>query len=255
MAEKNHNMKKIILSIVLISIFTIVLSQTQNQGLYTPEVYGVTKTKKPIKIDANWDKKEWKNVKPISITNYMGTVPDFKPETQVKMAYDKEYIYVIFKVNDKFVRCITNRINGPVFRDSAVEFFFSPDTEKPLLYFNIETNCGGTALFHYNLVPRRESKRLSEEEIKQVEIAHSLPEIIDPEITEEVTWTIEYKVPIALLQKYSNVTAPAKGIEWKANFYKIAEISSNPHYITWSKIDKPRPDFHVPEEFGRIIFK
>ena len=248
-------MKNIIISFIFITIYTITFSQTQTKKLHNPEIYKVEKLKKPIKIDANWNKKEWKNIKSIFINNYMGTVPCFKPETQVKMGYDKENIYVIFKVNDKFVRCVTSKINGPVYKDSAVEFFFSPDENTPLFYFNLEVNCGGTALFHYNLVPRRESKRLSEEEIKQIEIAHSLPKIIDPEIIEETTWIIEYKIPIVLLQKYSNVTIPNKGVVWKANFYKIAENSSNPHHITWSIIDKPYPNFHVPEEFGRLIFK
>lgn len=240
-------MKKMITS-TLVAIFTVALLNAQ-------EVYEVVKAKQPVKIDADWNKKQWKKVKPVTITNYMGQVPGFKPEAQVKVAYDKDNIYVIFRVKDKFVRCITNRNNGPVFRDSAVEFFFAPDAKAPLRYFNLETNCGGTALFQYHTVARTESKRISSEEIDLVEIAHSLPEIIDPEIAEEVTWTIEYRLPIALLQKYSAITAPEKGVEWKANFYKIAENTSNPHYITWSKVDRPRPDFHVPEYFGRLIFK
>ena len=217
--------------------------------------YKVVMTKKPFKIDANWDKPAWKKIKPATISNYMGALPDFKPEAEVKMMYDKENIYLIFRVKDRNVRCIINKINGPVWQDSAVEFFFSPDAGSPLLYFNLETNCGGTPLLHYNVIPRRESKRLTGDEIKQIEIAHSLPEIIDPEIKEPVTWTLEYKIPFSLLEKYSKVTHPAKGVEWRANFYKIAENSSNPHYITWSKIDKPKPDFHVPQSFGKLIFE
>lgn len=218
-------------------------------------VYKVNMSKKPVKIDANWDKPVWKKVKAVRISNYMGSLPEFKPEAEVKMVYDKDNIYLIFKVKDQNVRCITNKINGPVWQDSAVEFFFSPDMASPLLYFNLETNCGGTPLLHYNVIPRKESKRLSEDEIKQIEIAHSLPEIIDPEISEPVTWTLEYKIPLSLLEKYSKVSRPAKGVIWKANFYKIAENSSNPHYITWSKIDKPKPDFHVPQAFGQLIFE
>ena len=221
----------------------------------SPQSYKVPQLKKNMKIDADWNKKEWKKVKPVDISNYMGIVPAFKPEAQAKMMYDKENIYVIFRVKDKYVRCITNKINGQVWQDSAVEFFFSPDTAKPLLYFNLETNCGGTALLHYNVIPRRESKRLTEDEIRQVEMAHSLPELIDPEIKDDVTWTLEYRIPLALLEKYSSVTRPGKGVVWKANFYKIAEVSSNPHYITWSKIDKPKPDFHVPQAFGFIKFE
>jgi len=245
-------MKKIITS-ALVLIFTIALLQSQS----IPETYEVVKTKKPIKIDSNWDKKQWKKVKPIAITNFIRENPDFKPKVQAKMVYDKNNLYVIFRVEDKYVRCITNRINGPVWRDSAVEFFFSPEAEKPLNYFNLETNCGGTALmeFHTNVDGMRESKRIPENDIDEIEIVASMPKIVDPEITDDVTWTIEYKVPLALLQKYSPITMPAKGVEWRANFYKIAEITSNPHHVTWSIIDLPRPTFHTPEFFGKLIFK
>jgi len=236
-------------------LFLITCSFASAQNIENTVSYKVTMLKKPVKIDANWDKPVWKKVKAVQISNYMGPLPEFKPEAEVKMVYDKDNIYLIFKVKDRNVRCITNKINGPVWQDSAVEFFFSPDMDSPLLYFNLETNCGGTPLLHYNVIPRKESKRLSEDEIKQVEIAHSLPEIIDPEIKELVTWTLEYKIPLSLLEKYSKISRPAKGIVWKANFYKIAENSSNPHYITWSKIDKPKPDFHVPQAFGLLIFE
>ena len=255
-------MKKIITT-TLVAIFTIALlskcqsPQTQDDGF---KVYEVAKTKKPIKIDSDWDKKQWKRVKPIEVTHFLRDrdIPAFIPRTQVKMVYDKDNLYVIFKVEDKYVRCITDRINGPVFRDSAVEFFFSPDVENPLNYFNLETNCGGTPLmqFHRNLDTGRESNRLAEEDIMMVEIVSSLPKIIDPEITDNVTWTIEYRLPLALMKKYSTVTTPAKGVEWRGNFYKIASITSNPHYITWSKVDhRPNPNFHSPEVFGRLIFK
>jgi hypothetical protein len=180
------------------------------------------------------------------------------------MVYDNDNIYVIFKVKDKYVRCVTDRINGPVYKDSAVEFFFSPDAENPLRYFNLETNCGGTPLmqFHTHVAGRRESKLLSEEDIGRIEIAASLPKIVDPEISGDITWTVEYRIPIAMLRQYSPITAPAKGVEWRANFYKIAENNSNPHHIAWSKIEPfwsiynySRPNFHIPEAFGRLIFK
>jgi hypothetical protein len=267
-------MKKVIIS-TLIAIFTIALFvlcqcqslQVQNSASDDFEVYEVVRTKKPIKIDADWDKKQWKRVKSIAITNYIREEVDrpvFRPEVHAKMVYDKDNLYIIFRVKDKYVRSITDRINGPVYRDSAVEFFFAPDTEKPLDYFNLETNCGGTALFefHRNLDGRRESQRIAEEEIMQIEIVSSLPKVVDPEIAEEITWTIEYRIPMIVLQKYSTITTPAKGAEWRANFYKIAEINSNPHHITWSKIDHiweaynyPRPNFHIPEAFGKLFFK
>jgi hypothetical protein len=248
-------MKSIILKTGLIALFVLIYSFSNEKMMKKESVYNVARLKEPMKIDAVWDKPQWKNIRPVEITNYMGTVPGFKPEAQAKMMYDNENLYVIFHVKDRYVRCLTKEINGPVWEDGAVEFFFAPDTKQPLLYFNLETNCGGTPLMHFNLVPRKESKAVAKEDIKEIEIAHTLPQIIDPEIKDPVTWTLEYRIPLAMLEKYSAVTRPGKGVEWKANFYKIAENNSNHHYITWSVVELEKPDFHRPEFFGKLIFE
>ena len=107
----------------------------------------------------------------------------------------------------------------------------------------------------YNIVPRKDYKILDPVDIQQIEIAHSLPQIIDPEIAEPTTWTIEYKIPISLLQKYSNVTKPKPGITWRGNFYKCGDKTSNIHYLTWALVDNKNPDFHLPQFFGELKFE
>ncbi len=236
-------------------LFLIISSFRLNPEPAEASVYKVARLKKPMKIDANWDKKQWKNIKVLEITNYMGTIPAFRPAAKAKLMYDKDNVYVIFQVQDRYVRCLTDKINGPVYKDSAVEFFFAPDQNIPLKYFNLETNCGGTPLLFYNLIPRRDSRQLEIEDIKKVEIVTSLPKVIDPEMSEPVTWTIEYKIPFAVLEKYASITRPEKGVEWRANFYKIAENSSNPHYITWSVVELEKPNFHAPKFFGKLVFE
>ncbi len=217
-------------------------------------VYNVVGLKHPIKIDGNWDKKEWKKIKSIEINNFIHKEPEFRPITHAKMMYDSENVYVIFRVQDRNIRSITTEINGPVWKDSAVEFFFSPNTEFPLNFFNLEVNCGGTPLLEYNPNPRTGPKPDSVD-IKKIEIGHSLPKIVDPEISGPLTWTIEYRIPLSMLENYSKISRPKKGISWKANFYKIAEITSNPHYGTWSPIKHPKPHFHMPLYFGILKFQ
>jgi hypothetical protein len=224
------------------------------QAQETP-VYQVARLKKSIVIDANWNKAQWKKIKPIEIKHYMGKVSNFQPEVQSKMMYDDVNLYVIFQVKDRYVKSVTTEYNGPVSTDSCVEFFFSPDSQFPLRYFNLEVNAGGTPLMFYIAKPMSEVKKLLPDELKQIQIAHSLPATVDPEITEPVTWTIEYRIPISILSKYANVTHPAKGVSWKANFYKTGSKTSNPNYITWSVVDFPRPNFHLPQFFGTIQFQ
>jgi hypothetical protein len=218
-------------------------------------VYNVYELKQSMKIDANWDKPQWNNVKAVDLTNYMGSMPSYKPSVHAKLMYDDNNIYVIFNVKDRYVRCITKDINGPVWEDSCVEFFFAPDTGFNERYFNLEINCGGTPLMHYNTIAKKQITELVTDDIKKIEIAHSLPQIVDPEISEPVTWTLEYRIPLVMLEKYSRVTNPKPGINWRANFFKIAENNSNPHYLTWSVLESNQPDFHLPQYFGLIKFQ
>lgn len=219
------------------------------------QAYRVQKLAKPMKIDGDWNKPQWKKIAAMDIKNYMGAKPKFLPFVQAKMMYDAGNIFVIFRVTDRYVRSVTTKINGPVWDDSAVEFFFSPDAALPEKYFNLEINCGGTPLMYYNIVPRKDFKILDSNDIKMIEIAHSMPEIVDPEITEPVNWTVEYRLPIGLLRQYANISPPESGTTWRGNLYKCGDKTSNLHYITWSPIENSEPDFHLPQFFGILKFE
>ena len=100
-----------------------------------------------------------------------------------------------------------------------------------------------------------ETRPVIDADCDKIEIFHSEPKIIDLEKQGPTTWIVEYKVPVEVLEKYASVTRPAPGVTWRANFYKCADLTSKPHWLTWSVVDKPEPDFHVPEFFGTLVFK
>ena len=241
--------------LVFFVLLCIGCSSQKKKDMKNGSLYNVSKLTGSMKIDGNWTKAEWKNITAIDIKNPMGDKPIFTPSVQAKMMYDDENLYVIFRVNDKYVRCMVTGINGPVYEEPAVEFFFSPNPEYPARYFNLEINCGGTPLMHYNDFSNKQRTPLDEGDINKVEIAHSLPQVVDPEITEPVTWTIEYRIPLDMLGKYSKIILPKAGTEWRANFYKIAEKGTNIHFLTWSPVNNPVPNFHLPQFFGTIKFR
>ena len=45
-----------------------------------------------------------------------------------------------------------------------------------------------------------------------------------------------------------------KGKTIRANFYKCGDKLTVPHYLTWSTVGTPKPDFHRPEFFGMVRF-
>lgn len=214
-------------------------------------IYKVSRVKKSFRIDADWNKPEWRKIKEISINNFLLEIPAFRPIAKAKMAYDKENLYLIFNVEDRHVRIQVDEFNGPVSGDACVEFFFSPDSDFPMRYFNLEINAGGTALMAYHENKIRHN--LTIDDFRDVEMSHTLPNKLVSEISEPVSWTIEIKLPIAVLEKFATVTQPKKGVVWKANFYKTSSKSSNPHWITWSLVDGK--SFHLPEFFGTLKFK
>lgn len=218
-------------------------------------VYKVSKLSRPMKIDADWNKSQWKNVETIKVDKHMGGLPKFAPIVEAKMTYDDKNVFVIFRVQDKFVKSTVQEFNGAVSENSCVEFFFSPDSSHPLSYFNLEVNAGGTPLIYYISDPWKKFVKLEDKDISKIEIAHSLPKKVDPEITEPITWFIECRIPLDMLQKYSNVSVPGAGVTWKGNFYKTGSKTSNPNYMTWSFVDHPKPNFHLPQFFGTLKFQ
>ncbi len=218
------------------------------------ESYMVTKVTEAPVVDADWDKKVWQDVTAIELTYHMGDKPEHFPKVLAKMAYDDKAIYVIFKVHDQYVRATRTKNQDAVYKDSCVEFFFSPSANSDQGYFNLEMNCGGTMLLHHQLARGKNSRDVTKDDIDEIQVAHSMPKEVFPEIKEPVEWTVEYRIPFEILENYHEVDIPTPGTVWKGNFYKCADDSSHPHWLTWSLIDLPRPDFHQPSYFGTLVF-
>lgn len=214
----------------------------------------VRKLSNPLKLGSGWNDPPWREIPPELIRNHMGKKPDHFPKTEVKTAYEETAIYLMFRVEDRYVRATAKQHQDGVCKDSCVEFFFTPGPDISKGYFNFEMNCGGTILFHFNSDLKR-GIEIPGIDCNKIATSHSLPKIVDPEIQDTLTWTVEYSIPIDLLKRYSQVSMPKPGILWRANFYKCADHTSHPHWLTWSPVDHPKPNFHLPRSFGVLEFE
>jgi hypothetical protein len=216
--------------------------------------YTVTRLNGPIQLDARWEKNPWNRIAILRLNNYMGDEPEHFPDVAVRLAYDDISLYVIFRVADRYVCSRKAHYQDRVCEDSCVEFFFTPGKNRSNGYFNLEVNCGGTAYFHHQKGRGIADVPVSSADFNRVQIAHTAPKVIDEEITESTIWMVEYCLPYEILSNYASFTKPTPGVIWYANFYKCADESSHPHWLTWSKVDLPMPDFHQPKFFGRLEF-
>lgn len=217
--------------------------------------YTIARLRAPHAIDAVWNKPAWKTVKSLSLNNSMGDRPDHFPRTRAKVGYDREALYVIFTVEDRYIKALAKQHQDTVCTDSCVEFFFVPGSGTTTGYFNFETNCGGIMLACFQTARNENLVQVSGVDMARITIAHSMPARVDAELTEPRTWTIEYQLPFDILRNYTKPVMPAPGVMWRGNFYKCADKTSHPHWLTWAPVDRPRPDFHRPEFFGTLEFE
>lgn len=216
--------------------------------------YHIAQLETPVPIAGLVDQLPWSETAPLTLTRYMGHKPRHFPRTTVKMLYEPDAVRVLFHVEDHYIRAVAEEHQGPVWQDSCAEFFFTPGPDVTVGYFNVEMNCGGTMLFHFQKRSGNDKVVLPNEVCEQVETYHSMPKIVEPEISEPTTWILEYRLPITVLANYCPVVRPAPGVTWRANFNKCADLTSGPHWLTWAPIDHPEPMFHAPHAFGTLVF-
>lgn len=211
-----------------------------------------------VKLDAPWDGAAWKTANIIDISLFLDRSTDHHPETKCKLLYNENGIYGLFQVKDRYVRSVFTEFQDSVCRDSCVEFFVEPAGGKG--YLNFEFNCGGNMLV-YQVMDATRTKNgfaayyeLTENDIAGMEQFTTMPPVVDPEITEPVTWRRGFFIPLSVFAK---TTGPQlgrlSGQTWRANLYKCADATSHPHWASWQPLTAM--NFHLPECFGEISFE
>ena len=217
--------------------------------------YKVLFAAQSLGIDILWDGAMWQNIPALNVSCWHKNSMH-RPETQCKLLYDQERIYGIFRIQDRYVRCVRTCFQSEVYKDSCVEFFVQPKAAGG--YFNFEFNCGGALLASYITDPTRIAGKVKEfapltpEDDLQIKRFSNLPPIVEPEITRQITWFLGFSIPFAVLEKYIGTLAEASGQTWRANFYKCGNATSQPHWASWSPLSEL--NFHLPADFGKIEF-
>lgn len=169
----------------------------------------------------------------------------YAPQVRFRMAHNGERLFVRFEVEEEHIRATKTESNTAVCEDSCVEMFVSLGEGHP--YFNLELNCIGTMLAAHRMV-RPAKTPLTAEQIASIVRRTSL-EAVPQDNKQGGAWWLEMEIPFALLG--------AEGVPatLRANLYKCGDCLKTPHYLSWSPIEAPKPDFHRPEQFGTLIIK
>lgn len=174
------------------------------------------------------------------------SVTAYQPICAVMGAYSEKYIYIHYVVRENGILAANCKNLSPVANDSCVEFFLkTPLSEE---YWNFEFNCIG-AVNASHRVTRPNAIRLTDEEIASIKRYASCGTEPFGEKAGIHTWTLTIAIPLSLI----GLESKCMPTHIMGNFYKCAGKSSHPHYLSWAPIKSEKPNFHLPEFFGKIF--
>ncbi|MBU2906782.1 hypothetical protein KO529_18425 [Arenibacter algicola] len=175
----------------------------------------------------------------------------YRPDVAFRIAHSNNAIWLKYYVKEKNILASVGDTNGPVARDSCVEFFMDPLGNGN--YYNFEFNCIGTVHLAYG--PGRGQRQFVDPNTIRnlIEVQSSLGAQTFTERTGDFTWEMTIIIPAEVLTH--NPEIKLKGLQSTANFYKCGDATSQRHYLTWNPVGTEKPDYHRPEFFGKLIFQ
>ena len=171
----------------------------------------------------------------------------YAPDAAFSIARSATHIVVEYRVRGLDLRAKALENNGPVWEDSCCEFFVSDPSDGT--YYNFEMNCIVTLLA---------AKRKSRSDFMHFTDAqhgrirkHTSLEKREYDIRDAVAW---WQTAICIPMDMIGIDSGNLPHSVRANFYKCADKSAHPHFLSWNPVEVPQPDFHRPEFFGELIF-
>ena len=185
----------------------------------------------------------------IDQVNWRSEYP-YCPQTTVEVTNDHDSLYLHFRVKGEQLRAVTTTDQGPVWEDSCVEFFCQVPGEKH--YMNFETNCIGAMVGSRRKGRAEDVVPFSADEMGRIERKCTFPREAFDEKDGVFEWNVELRIPLDLIFREAKPVFPQV---LKVNFYKCADKTKKPHYVSWQPIQLPTPNFHCPEFFGQIVLE
>lgn len=169
----------------------------------------------------------------------------YKPIVKFTISYTADCIMLKYYVKERSIRAVNGNTNDPVYQDSCVEFFIDFNDGKG--YYNLEYNCIGTGRIGFGK-DREQRLLLSNEVVNQVK---SISYINKTE-SDIITWELTLVIPFSTFTHHR--ISSLKGLNSRVNFYKCGDNLPEPHFLAWSDVFSPEPNFHLPQYYGTLAF-
>jgi alpha-galactosidase len=183
----------------------------------------------------------WENAPPIRFDHdWQGKNSDPQRGTEVRLVWSLEALYLKFEARYKTITVFPDaEANGwrdHLWERDVCEVFLQPNPAEPRRYKEFEIAPNGFWI-DLDIAP-------GEKHDLRSGLRHRVK--LDEQ---NRTWRAELALPMKSLTARFDPSAV-----WKVNFYRVEGAAEPRFYAAWRPTGTPKPNFHVPEAFGGLIF-
>ncbi len=235
-----------------------------------PKTYVVHKTTAAITIDGKAKESDWENVEPTSNFIDIEGVKIPNQQTNVKMLWDDNFLYIYAKLHEKHIWGDIKKRDEVIFYNNDFEVFISPSNDTHN-YGEIEINALGTV---WDLVLNKPynvgGKPKNNWNLNKLKSAVFIKGTLNNSKDEDKFWSVEMAIPLSAFAELKNKPKrkPKAGEQWRVNFSRVQwnHTITNGIYSRKKENNKFLPEYnwvwsnqgainmHLPENWGYIQF-
>lgn len=235
-------------------VLAIAISATQALPLAAAEPlrYMIHRTETPITIDGKLEEPGWFAAESVGDFQFAWYQSGKKEQTVAKMLWDDEYLYVAYICQDAHIAGTRTERDSSVWKDDCVEVFTAPNPKFPFAYFNMEMNVRGAILDNYS--PSDDAPKIEGEwNPDGIKIKTTVVGTLNDDSDSDDYWILEAAIPFAAFKHIAKHTPPRDGDVWHLNLNRLGG-PTNEQFSQWSPGTSEKPQYHRPQDFGRVIF-
>ncbi|MFC1508410.1 carbohydrate-binding family 9-like protein [Candidatus Omnitrophota bacterium] len=218
-----------------------------------PAEYIAYKTVSAMAMDGVLNEPAWQKATSVGPFVFAWHTSGVKEQTEAKIVWDNERLYFSFACDDKHIWAEHLTHFSAVYRDDCCEAFISPVPEgaERLDYINYEINCIGSFLAGYHAKSRGKDQRF--EDCYGLEIGRVINGTVNDDSDIDNGWVLEFSVPFEHFSEFDAEYPPKDGQIIYLNLNRLGGMTNIQH-SQWTASKTDKPNFHRPQDFGKVIF-
>jgi hypothetical protein len=209
--------------------------------------YSVQRTTEKMVIDGILDEEDWKAALSFGDFVFPWWPGGEKEQTEAKMLWDDNFLYLSFVCQDKHIWADHYNTNSSTYMDDAVELFWNPNPGGQSTYYMFEINCIGNLSSSWRTGPSPRPR------ILVPHIGRHIYGTVNNDSDTDSHWVMEIAIRFSDYPEISQREVPLAGDLWRIGLNRCGG-KVNAQYSQWSGSSTAIPNFHSPDDFGKLFF-